>query len=468
MKLTKQVVEKLSYDPAKGENDLRFDDDLPGFGVRLYPSGSKRFFVTYWAAGRQRRQSIGEFGTWTLEAARVEARRIKSEAERGIDGLAAKQESRRVERRMTTLRAYWTEHFFPSVRNHWKPGTIAANASRWENHLAPALGDRSLAEITKGDAKRLLADIRAKAGKRAPEGKATNPGDRTVTANRATELLRQILNHAIEGGFLDGPNPVSKVKTFREAPREAILTGEQIAALFAAIAAEEALGGKKAVARTGEAEPGKRGGKGLKEAESRGISTHAAALFRLLLLTGARLREIMLAKWDWIDWQNAALRLPDSKTGAKVVWLNSLALAELKRLWDLRATSPAPSPWIIEGSIQGQALVCPQRPWRRVRERAGLTGLRLHDLRHGYASIGVTSGVALFVVGKALGHASPATTERYANIANNPVRAAAETIGRAISEAISGAARIQQVRNPEDRRDDKHSTSSADHAKTAG
>ena len=146
----------------------------------------------------------------------------------------------------------------------------------------------------------------------------------------------------------------------------------------------------------------------------------------MLMLTGARLREVMLARWDWVNWDARCLELPDSKTGAKRVPLSSHALDELRRLLAVRT---AGHEYIIEGRVAGRPLNNPQDPWQRVRTRADLRGVRIHDLRHSFASMGVELGMGLPIIGKALGHSSVDTTQRYAHLDADPVLAAAERIG---------------------------------------
>jgi integrase len=271
-------------------------------------------------------------------------------------------------------------------------------------------------------------------------------------ANRSLGVLKSMLNRARDWGLIDGDNPTSRVRLYPERLREVMLSQKQLVALAQAIAEEEAFGGVSAKPRgqppavEDENPPPKptRGGKGLKELHSRGITPWAASLFRLLIFTGARLREIMDARWSWVDWDRNALRLPDSKTGKKAVWLNPMALEELRRLVTIRRQEE----WIIEGRVRGARMVNPQKPWKRVRERAAkllegedskvMERLRIHDLRHSFASIAVASGIPLALVGKTLGHAKAKTTERYAHIADDPTRAAARKTGQQIKKLIDG------------------------------
>jgi integrase len=157
-------------------------------------------------------------------------------------------------------------------------------------------------------------------------------------------------------------------------------------------------------------------------------SPFVVAAIRLLILTGARLNEILTLKWEWIDFDNSCVRLPDSKTGAKTIYLSPPAmqvLATLPRYED--------NPHVICGQKKGACLVNLQKPWDAIRARAGLDKVRIHDLRHSFASIAVASGMSLPMIGKLLGHSQPQTTARYAHLADDPMKLAADQIGKKIN-----------------------------------
>ena len=157
------------------------------------------------------------------------------------------------------------------------------------------------------------------------------------------------------------------------------------------------------------------------------------AAIRLLIFTGARLGEILSLQWRDVDFERACLRLPESKTGAKVIHLNAPAMEVLNGL-----AREEGNPWVIAGRLPGKPLVNLRRPWHRIREAAGLEDVRLHDLRHSFASVGVTSGLSLPMIGALLGHAQPATTARYAHLAADPLKQAADLIGDRIAAAMKG------------------------------
>lgn len=156
---------------------------------------------------------------------------------------------------------------------------------------------------------------------------------------------------------------------------------------------------------------------------------HVTAAIRLLMLTGCRLREILYLRWEEVDFERGILNLPDSKTGRKKVLIPGQALAildELERCGD----------YVIASKEPDKPRADLNRPWRRITQHAKLEGFRLHDLRHSYASVGAASGMGLLAIGKLLGHASPSTTQRYAHLADDPLRRASEHIASVIASAL--------------------------------
>src|SRR4029077_3106040 len=159
------------------------------------------------------------------------------------------------------------------------------------------------------------------------------------------------------------------------------------------------------------------------------IGPHAAAALRLLIFTGARLREILHLKWDHIDFERGLLLLPTSKTGKKTIVLNAPALAILSGL-------PRAGDYVIAGTFPDQPRADLKKPWKAVSNRAGLTGVRIHDLRHTHASVGAGAGLGLPIIGKLLGHTQSATTQRYAHLDNDPLKKASEHIGSRLATAM--------------------------------
>jgi integrase len=173
----------------------------------------------------------------------------------------------------------------------------------------------------------------------------------------------------------------------------------------------------------------------LREVELDGSETQSAInAIRLLMLTGCRLSEITTLKWDYVDIKARELRLPDSKTGAKVVHFGKTAADVLTSIKKLDG-----NPYVITGQKNdGSRLTDLQHPWRRIRAKAGLDNVRIHDLRHSYASGALALGEGLTMIGKLLGHTQVQTTARYAHLANDPVKSAAGRVSDTIGAAMRG------------------------------
>jgi integrase len=165
------------------------------------------------------------------------------------------------------------------------------------------------------------------------------------------------------------------------------------------------------------------------------------AAIRLLVLTGARLSEVLTLQWSHVEFEHSLLRLPDSKTGQKVIYLNAPALQVLTELPRIEG-----NPFVICGKREGAPLINPQKPWRRIRETAGLDDLRIHDLRHSFASVAAGSGQSLPIIGALLGHSQPQTTARYAHLSADPLRTANDAIGRRLNETFGIRAKAMPPR----------------------
>ena len=240
--------------------------------------------------------------------------------------------------------------------------------------------------------------------------------ERPYQANRALGVLSKMMNLAEAWGLRsDGSNPCRHVKKYREEKRERYLTKEELRRLGVTLA----------------------------DAERRKTeSPFALTAIGLLTLTGARLSEILTLRWEYVDLANSVLRLPDSKTGAKEVYLNEAAIKLLRKM--PRMVS---NPYVIAGKKDGSRLINLQKAWRRIRAAANLNDMRIHDLRHSFASVAAGTGMSLPMIGKLLGHSQPATTARYAHLADDPIRAASNLIGTEIAAAMnSGKAARKRVR----------------------
>jgi integrase len=229
----------------------------------------------------------------------------------------------------------------------------------------------------------------------------------------------------------EGTNPVRKINKYPEARRERFLTSEELERIGVAIREAETTGVPWEVDEDAPKAKHlvKEGNRFTK------ISEHAAGALRLLLFTGARLREILHLKWESVDLERGLLFLADSKTGRKTLVLNAPAMAVLVSL-------PRVGSYVIASDTAGMKGEKPRadlkRPWQTIAKRAGLEGVRLHDLRHTYASFGVGGGLGLPIIGKLLGHTQASTTQRYAHLDSDPLRRATESIGNQIAAALEG------------------------------
>lgn len=205
----------------------------------------------------------------------------------------------------------------------------------------------------------------------------------------------------------DGTNPCRHIEKYKEHPRQRYLTNAELVRLGAALAELEAK-------------------------TSHGV--YAAAAIKLLLLTGARVSEVLQARWEWVNWQRSSIVLPDSKTGPKSLFLSGPALAILR---DLSARPQAStSTFIIKGRLPGKPLVNLAKSWKALCAAAELDGVRIHDLRHTAASVGVGRGFSLPIIGRLLGHSQPQTTNRYAHVDGDPALQAVNAIGETIGLAL--------------------------------
>jgi integrase len=441
--LTKRQIDALKWRPRGPRMQVVFDQKgasamagaVPGFGVRVLPSGRKSFVLWYrTAGGRQRMVTIGRYGTLTLEQGRDRAKKILNDVAAGHDPLEAKRETRT---------AHTVESFAAVYIDHAKRPKSRGGKKTWRDddrrlntYVLPAIGHRRLAEVNRADIRRLHNQI----GERTP-----------YEANRVLALVSTVFTHAIDTGHLPetAPNPTRRVKPFPETARDRYVTPTEMPAILAAI----------------DAEP----------------NPYIRAAFRMYLLTGLRRSELLGLRWADVDLNARTLRLPTTKAGRPhTLPLSAPAVAILHDLpRGLR------NPYVFCGHVRGRPLVNVAKPWRRIRARAWLTlhpeqaatlrkkaaaavkaakhrgprgsdrdavvdarlltlawakaqtddVLRLHDLRRTVGSWLAMGGASLPLIGKVLNHTNASTTQIYARLAEDAPRAALEELAVRIAAA---------------------------------
>ena len=401
-KITKRTVDAVR--PAAAKYLVR-DSELKGFVLVVYPNGIKSYALDYRAGwGRsapKRRYTIGKHGSpWTPEAARTQAKKLLGKIEAGGDPAAQREADRKIPTFSELIDTYLAEGC-----SHKKSTTLAADRGRIEHHLKPLLGKAKIDQLSRADIERMRDAVTA--GRTAETPEQRRPGSIARggkgAAAQCVLLAGSIIRFAIERG-LRRDNPAHGVKKAGVRKMERFLSETEIAQL-AQVLQTDALA-------TGNPYP--------------------AAAIRLLLLTGCRRSEIIGLRWQDVDFERQCLRLPDSKTGRKIVYLNAPALSVLKELPHVRG-----NPHVIVGSRLGAPLRGIDKTWFRVRRNAKLDNLRLHDLRHSFASVGAAGGLSLPIIGALLGHKHSATTARYAHLSADPLRAANDAVGARIAAAMS-------------------------------
>ena len=384
--LSGRVVDGLS---AEGKDRIFWDRELPGFGVRVYPSGRKVYVVQSRAQGAPRRVTLGTHGELTTTQARLRAAQVIDRIKGGKEPIPPPAQAG------ATIADLAARYLSAHVAQNCNAHTAGIYRGSLENHILPALGMMPLAVVETAHVAALHYRLRS-----TPRA-----------ANRALAVLSKMFSLAAAWGLVaDGTNPCKGVRKYKEKKRERFLSRDEYRRLGQALAEAEA-----------DAEAGIEGA----------VSLYAIAALRLLMLTGCRLNEILTLRWDDIDRTAGEFRLRDGKTGARMVPLTPTAetvLAGIERL-------PL-NPWVIVGKQPGTHLSTITADWYRLRSRAGLDDVRIHDLRHSYASRALAAGESLSMIGKLLGHADIQSTARYAHLARETERLSAARVGGSIGADI--------------------------------
>ncbi len=369
LSLSQRRVDALK--PRKSAYDVR-DRELKGFGVRVLPSGNKRYFIHSQHNGCRVWKIVGQSGSIGVDVARERAKVMLASIRNENDEAATVLPD-------TPFETVADEVFRRYARN-WKPSTLSVNRGYYRNQILPWFQGRLITDITAQDVKQWFASLH----------------NTPVAADRSAPILSVIMRQAEVYGYRpEGTNPCKGIRRYRRQGRERFLSTAEIRRLG------EMLGHYEA------------------------DHPQAVAIIRLLLLTGCRKGEIVTLKWRY--YREGKLFLPDSKVGPRTIWLSSAARAILDRL-------PRTAAWVFPSLRRNSSLSAEAVDivWHRVRAEADLCDVRLHDCRHTYASMALAQGETVLTIGRLLGHKNPATTLKYTHLSDAMVREAADAVGTAL------------------------------------
>jgi integrase len=423
-KLTKRAVDAFTC-PAHSARFTLFDTEVTGFSVEAMRTGRKFFRFQWKRDGKQGLETIGEYGAMTVDQARARAAALRV---RLYDGQTPAEA--RLEESAARLRAITVHHLVEKWLAEGRAAAPSKRESSWSTdarklrgHIIPLLGARLACELSKIDIERAQHQIAQGATARdvrtKPKGRSIVRGGKGA-ARSAVMSLSACLGWAVDQGIVD-ENPCLRVKKSKPRKLERFLTPREANNLFSVI---------EDMTLNGEVDAG------------------FGDMIKLLLLTGARKSEIQQLQWSEIDFERRVIRLSRerSKTGEKTVPLNREAIEVLRarKKIALDNTQPRARLSYVFPSRSGPAyLVGLQKAWERVRAKAELTNVRIHDLRHSFASFAAANGASLFLIGKALGHSQSQTTERYAHLRDDPLHAVAAEVGQTI---LSGSRKNAKAR----------------------
>jgi integrase len=408
MKLTKRALDAVR--PKSAHDVFLWDDDLPGFGVRIKSSGVRSFIVQYRnSSGASRRLTLGKFGVLTPDEARKMAKLALAEAARGGDPAEKRAQDREALTVRELCRAYLEAAdkglILGKRKRSKKASTLYIDRGRIERHIVPLLGSRRVRDLTTPDIVRFMRDVTA--GKTSDDVKTGFRGRAIVkggagTAARTIGLLGGILSFAVSEGII-ATNPVRGVKRPVDNRREIRLTADQYRTL----------------------------GKALATAESHGENPTATLAIQLLALTGCRRGEIERLRWDEVDLPGRCLRLSDSKEGKSIRPLGADVVRLLTNL-------PQDGPYVLPGSASNKPFLGLPKAWKRIVRKADFPGLTPHGLRHAFASIAADLGFAEPTIASLLGHATHSITSRYVHHLDSALLAAADKVTSEIAGMIAG------------------------------
>jgi integrase len=402
--MTERLTDKLvkALPPPANGNRLYYDSEVKGFAARITAAGARGFVLNYRARGRERRYTIGSFPEWSAAAARKEAGDLKKLVDQGHDPMGERHEERAAPTVGELIDRFATD-YLPKKRET----TRREYSAILEKIVRPELGRTKLADIRHTDIDRLHRKI----SERAP-----------YRANRVVAVLSKLMSFAVKPLEWRDDNPAKGIERNPEERRYRYLTGDELRRLSEALAAHP--------------------------------SQNAVNAVRLLLLTGARRGEVLSATWDQFDLDAGVWTKPSAHTKQKQehrVPISAPArqlLVEMKTAAEERAREKKHelSPYLFPARIGDGPMVEIKTAWATLCKAAKLNGVRLHDIRHTYASVLASAGLSLPVIGALLGHTQPGTTARYAHLFDDPLRAATERVGAVVAGAARDAAEIMPMR----------------------
>ncbi len=371
--------------PRTAKYEVR-DDVVSGLALSIQPTGVRTFFLARMVRGRRRYATIGSADAMTIPEARREARRlIESYIEPEVKGSGPKTPGHPM--------AAFAEEFLERYARHWKPKTLTASTYVVRNHILPAFGHMTVDAITVENVRDWFASM------------ADKPGN----ANRAMPTLSVMMRMAELWGYRrHNSNPCKNTRRYKTQAKERFLTAEEMVRLNVVLTRDEFR------------------------------CPDVVAIVRLLMLTGCRFGEIAALEWDWI--RDRRIFLPDSKSGPRTVWLSGAARAVI----DAIPRYSADCPYLFPARPPTRPVDNIAFQWDRIRAEAGLPGLRLHDLRHSWASVAAMNGVDMVSIAKLLGHALVETTERYVHLSDRSVAEAADRVSGRIGAALAGSGAVNE------------------------
>lgn len=387
MKLNKALIDKMRYSKNDNQRDIRWDDALSGFGVRIYPPAKdglvkKVYVLSYRILGRKRLITLGYHGVLTVEQARAIAIEKLVEVNKGEDPLTTRHKSNRAKTMKELCSTYLERHAKPHKKSWQK------DESHIKRFIVPTWGAYKVLSVLQSD----VVALHNKIGKTRP-----------YEANRILTLLSTMFKLAHQWGYvpIEHRNPAIGISHFKEHKRDRWVTPEELPRLAKAINEE--------------------------------TNIFAAKAIWLYLLTGIRKTELLESQWADVDWDRRELRLRNTKAGrVHYVPLSEPAIQILREL--PRANN---NPYILPGKIQGSHLVNISKPWLRIRKSAEIEDVRLHDLRRTVGSWLAQSGNSLHLIGRVLNHSSQTTTAIYARFGQDHIRDALEEHGRKLTEVTN-------------------------------